>query len=350
MTEKFSNGHFVEFCKGFVGQAYWYGCCVYACTQSLLDRKAAQYSSHYKADRMPKYKQAIQKHLLCADCVGLIKGYFWTNGGEKVLESIGKATPLFKNSYASNGMPDKSANGLFSYAKSKGMEWGTIDTIPEIPGLAVRFEGHVGVYIGNGKVVEERGFNYGCVITNLKDRNWLHWYKIPGINYMEIANSNGSNVVLGSRSLRKGSKGDDVKELQELLNTYFAANLKVDGDYGSATEAAVKKFQSTHNLVADGIYGEKTHIALMSAIADYSENEDEQQTPSFAGDHQYVTSAAVNARAGDSAKYTIVTTFAANTTLNVVKDKIGEPIISENNWYAVYCGNQIGWVSGKYVK
>ena len=48
-------------------------------------------------------------------------------------------------------MPDKSANGLFSWAKNKGMEWGTIGTIPEIPGLGLAASGHVGVYIGNGQ-------------------------------------------------------------------------------------------------------------------------------------------------------------------------------------------------------
>jgi len=81
-------------------------------------------------------------------------------------------------------MPDESANGLFEYAQRKGYDWGTIGTIPEIPGLAVRYNGHVGVYIGNGKVVEERGFNYGCVITNLQDRKWTHWYKIPALKYV----------------------------------------------------------------------------------------------------------------------------------------------------------------------
>ena len=63
------------------------------------------------------------------------------------------------------------------------MEWGTIDTIPEIPGIAVRYDGHVGYYIGNGRVIEERGFNYGCVETALAGRGWLHWYKIPCIKY-----------------------------------------------------------------------------------------------------------------------------------------------------------------------
>ena len=48
--------------------------------------------------------------------------------------------------------------------------------------------------------------------------------------------------TLGSRLLKKGSVGGDVKTLQELLNQ-LGAGLAVDGDFGSKTEAAVKAFQ-----------------------------------------------------------------------------------------------------------
>ena len=95
-------------------------------------------------------------------CVGLIKSYNWTNGGQGEIESIGTER-TFSSKYGVHGCPDKSANGMFSYAKSKSSAWGTIDTLPEAPGIALRFDGHVGVYIGGGYAVEERGFNYGCV-------------------------------------------------------------------------------------------------------------------------------------------------------------------------------------------
>ncbi len=35
---------------------------------------------------------------------------------------------MHTSKYGSNGCPDKSASGMFSYCKSKGMDWGTIDT------------------------------------------------------------------------------------------------------------------------------------------------------------------------------------------------------------------------------
>ena len=180
--EKYTNLHFVEFLKAFVGQPYWYGTCVYKCTTSTLNSKSKQYASHYTSSRMSKYKSHISKKMVAADCVGLGKGYNWTYAGEGVIESIG-TDKTFKSKYGHN-CPDKSANGMFTYAKSKGLKWGKINTIPEVPGLAVRYDGHVGYYIGNGKVIEERGFNYGCVITELKGRKWDYWYEFPGIKYV----------------------------------------------------------------------------------------------------------------------------------------------------------------------
>ena len=60
---------------------------------------------------------------------------------------------------------------------------GTIDTMPDIPGLAVWHDGHIGVYIGGGQVVEAMGTKYGVVKTELAGRGWTHWLKIPYINY-----------------------------------------------------------------------------------------------------------------------------------------------------------------------
>ena len=84
----FTGEHFAAWCEKMVGQPYWYGSCVYKCTQSLLDRKAKQYPAHYTSGRIKRYKDDIAKKKICADCVGGCKGYAWTNGGVGVLESI----------------------------------------------------------------------------------------------------------------------------------------------------------------------------------------------------------------------------------------------------------------------
>lgn len=66
------------------------------------------------------------------------------------------------------------------------------------------------------------------------------------------------------RILRKGMEGDDVRELQQNLidRGYDLGKWGADGDFGSATENAVKAFQRDNDLVADGIVGEKTWAKL----------------------------------------------------------------------------------------
>ena len=64
-------------------------------------------------------------------------------------------------------------------------------------------------------------------------------------------------------TLRRGSRGGYVKELQTLLNySGFGARLTVDGVFGPLTEIAVIEFQKLHRLTADGVVGAKTWAEL----------------------------------------------------------------------------------------
>lgn len=149
------------------GWGYVWGACGQVLTESVLAGKSAQYP-----DEVGGQEEFIRTHWLgrrCADCVGFIKGYGWLNAETLEIE------------YGTNGMPDIGADAMYANATEKG----TIDTIPEIPGLAVWHEGHIGIYVGNGEVIEAMGTRYGVVRTQLADRGWTHWLKIPYINYLE---------------------------------------------------------------------------------------------------------------------------------------------------------------------
>ena len=68
-------------------------------------------------------------------------------------------------------------------------------------------------------------------------------------------------------SLKSGDTGAEVKTLQRTLNSVGSASLKVDGDYGPATQQAVVTFQQANGLAADGIVGPQTVQALNAALA-----------------------------------------------------------------------------------
>ena len=370
----FTNEHFVAFCEKMLGQPYWYGAVVYKCTESLRARKAKQYPAHYGSSRTARYRDDIAKKKVCADCVGLIKGYQWTNGGVGVIESIG-TSKTFSSRYGGHGCPDKSANGMFSYAKSKGCAWGAMDTLPEVPGIALRFDGHVGVYVGNGYAVEERGFNYGCVRTRVKDRKWTHWYQLPFVDYGDAVFTGGIGVkadtpkteyTLGTRTLKKGAKGTDVKAMQEFLLQlgYVLPEYGADGDFGNETETALKKLQARAGVKQDGVYGSETHKALMDATADNdagkeSEQPDEPDQPNKPEQPEEPTqpdapdtpttkrvrivcgSGSVNIRAGNGTQYDRITAVQNGASLKWVAT-------AENGWHAVVVNARVGWASGKY--
>lgn len=78
----------------------------------------------------------------------------------------------------------------------------------------------------------------------------------------------------GSRILKLGSNGEDVKVLQNLLNylpvSISGPDLVVDGDFGSKTQAGVKKFQTYFGLNADGVVGQNTFLYLGQPTGSYA--------------------------------------------------------------------------------
>ena len=335
-----------------LGQPYWYGTVVYKCSESLRSRKAKQYPSHYTASRMSRYKQDIRDRKVVCDCIGGAKGYAWTNGGQAMLDAIGTDSAV-SNKYGANGCPDKGANSMFAWAKSKGVDWGTIDTLPEIVGLALHTDGHVGYYVGNGYAVEWRGFSYGSVRTKVKDRKWKYWYKLPFIQYREAdAEIPTPEIALGSRLLKRGMVGSDVKALQELLMQlgYALPKHGADAEFGSETEKALLAFQKKAGLEADGKYGDKTHAALMDTVADDDGQPDtpEQsapEEPTPVGTMVVIVSEGgkVNVRCSNGITFSRITSVKNGTAFEWIAT-------AQNGWHAIVVNGQVGWVSGQYSK
>lgn len=72
-----------------------------------------------------------------------------------------------------------------------------------------------------------------------------------------IKHFDGGSTKVVPPLLKKGAKGEYVKRLQKALNEH-GSNLTVDGGFGAATDRAVRLFQRTAGMHADGVVGPYT--------------------------------------------------------------------------------------------
>ena len=66
----------------------------------------------------------------------------------------------------------------------------------------------------------------------------------------------------GAESFKNGATGETVRKIQQRLSDWGYYSGAVDGIYGSATEAAVRKFQKKNGLTPDGVAGPATLAAI----------------------------------------------------------------------------------------
>lgn len=151
-----TNAGLVEYCRAQLGLPYWYGTFGQTASASLLASKKKQYPKYYTAsDFSTQFGKRVH------DCAGLPKGYLWS------------ATPTSAPKYDAG--TDWGATAFYQHCNKKG----TIDTFDHVPGRLV-FKGkpskmsHVGVYVGDGKIIEAKGHKYGVVESKL-DSTWDYW-------------------------------------------------------------------------------------------------------------------------------------------------------------------------------
>ena len=253
-----------------------------------------------------KFRQALSENW----------GYIWGTAGEKwtaakqkELEKTKDADRAQGREYGSKwiGHTVADCSGLFSWAfkqlggymyhgsdtmyrkycvnkgelrKGKRTDCGTLK-----PGTAVfvwngKKYSHVGLFVGDGTVIEAMGTINGVTTTRVTAGKWTHWGELVGIDYVNTGKEASSNVIStgaaggvekspsGQPTLRRGSKGDAIRELQTILDKlgYDLGPCGIDGDFGKATEAAVRSFQSDHRLTVDGIAGPATYGELEKSV------------------------------------------------------------------------------------
>ena len=165
------------------------------------------------------------------------------------------------------GYKDSTAN---NFIDARCTKTGPISTLPETPGAVVWKSGHIGVYIGNGWVIEARGTDYGIVKSKLSTQKWKKWGLLSAVDYGKETESawSVSRLLKLTEPMQSGA---DVRELQaRLIDEGFKSVLidgklktvKADGTFGPITEAAVKAYQKSNDLSVDGKAGKNTITAL----------------------------------------------------------------------------------------
>lgn len=153
------------------------------------------------------------------------------------------------------------SNTIFKdHTSQTGPLYGEVEILPGTAVFQVK-DGrrtHIGLYVGEGNVIEARGTRSGVIASDLSE--WDEWGMLSAVDYSGVA---PDKVLIDTiKTLRKGDSGLTVKWLQELLLAAGQDLGKADGVFGAKTEAAVKEFQRANGLTVDGIAGKLTIAAL----------------------------------------------------------------------------------------
>jgi DNA-binding LytR/AlgR family response regulator len=128
-------------------------------------------------------------------------------------------------------------------------------------------------------VIEAKGTINGVIKSKLTDKKWTFYGELKDVVYDGIEPIPEPEPTPSWRpTIRRGDKGADVIECQTMLTRlgYDIGKTGIDGDFGRATEAGVKAFQSDHRLVVDGVVGPMTWDALDKAVAQINEKPSEK--------------------------------------------------------------------------
>lgn len=150
-------------------------------TGAVIANKSAQYPDFYTKAKQAALRTTIGKGYFGFDCVNMIKAILWGWTGDPT-KAFGGAK------YVSNNVPDISADTMCTKFIHPSTNFSNI-----IPGEAVWMRGHIGIYIGEGVVIEcTPSWANGVQITaclnigpvnGLKGRKWTKHGKLPYVSY-----------------------------------------------------------------------------------------------------------------------------------------------------------------------
>ena len=109
------------------------------------------------------------------------------------------------------------------------------------------------------------GTFHGCIVNEITHNGDDNTMNLNVRRLKKLKKASDDKPACPSKTLRRGSQGSEIKELQKCLNKVMSCGLNVDGIFGSNTYKAVKSFQRKYKLVVDGVFGPKS-IAKMKSV------------------------------------------------------------------------------------
>lgn len=231
VSDKIPVQSLVNYFMSAVGSGYAWGASGEKCTQSFLDELVRRLDPVRDAGTIKNLKTICPKWIgkNVWDCSGLFRGAW-----KSLLKAkSGGATTIF-NTWCS--------------------ETGIRGTLPEEPGIAL-FRGtvdakgkgnmaHIGLYIGNGEVVEARGSAKGVLHCAITDGGWTHWGRLTDVAYSGYIAAQQANPIYQAKTKDiKTSKGLDLRPAPSLnsnaimyipLDAFvdvFEDNCGIDGNF-----------------------------------------------------------------------------------------------------------------------
>lgn len=295
--------YLLKYVEAQLGNPYWYGTYGQILNSAIWRDNSKRYPKYYSDARKEKMRSRGDYGKKGHDCSGLIKGALWTYPHDPSMPAIYCASE------------DKDANTMIKTAT----ESGSIETIPEIAGIAVWKNNHIGIYIGGGKVIEAKGFDYGVVESKLSDTKWSKWGKLDFIEYEEVESAKPTDPA-DDQNEYIVKKGDTLSKIAKMWNT----TVKAIADYNGIKNV---------NLIQVGQIIKKPMASSKPA--------EKPEAPASWTGIVITNSLPLNIRKGAGTSFPVVGQLSKGSKTQI----IGEAV---NGWYKLADGR--GYVSASYIK
>ena len=210
---------------------------------------------------------------------------------------------------------------------------------------------HTAMYCGDGKEVEasinEKGTAHGGKPGDQTGKEFLirTYRNYPWTNVLRYTGGNSASAT-AKNYLEIGDSGAAVKTMQLMLIEcgYSCGSYGADGEFGSGTDAALRKFQKDNSLVVDGQYGPASKMKLTAlhnakVSSDGSESKTPSKTPKWVG---AVNTNELNVRTGSGTENPKLAAYPLLRQHNLVDVCDTVRASDGTDWY-------YGYVCGKYI-